>query len=130
MKNKFAADTMAIIRRLEKRMLPQNIKLIFEEIEKGKSELIIPAMALAEIGYLSEKEKIETNLQEVKTYIAKHSSVTIVPITHEIIEETFRIDDIPELHDRIIAATAKHLGIELITNDPIIIASKYLKTLW
>jgi predicted nucleic acid-binding protein len=42
----------------------------------------------------------------------------------------FEISDIPELHDRIIAATAIHRNAPLITNDPVIAASKFLKTLW
>ncbi len=37
---------------------------------------------------------------------------------------------IPELHDRLIAGTAKYLQKELITNDPVIAKSKHVKTIW
>ncbi len=63
-------------------------------------------MVLAEIGYLSERKRIDTNLQEVKDYCKKYSSVHIEAIIEEIIHKSFEIDDIPELHDRIIAGTA------------------------
>ena len=44
-----------------------------------------------------------------------------------IIKTTFEIKDIPELHDGLIAGTARHLNIPLITNDPVILKSKSVK---
>ena len=40
------------------------------------------------------------------------------------------ITDIPELHDRLIAATARIHNVELITNDPVIQASAFVRTIW
>ena len=97
---------MTLVLRLEKRRLNRKIKAIFEAMEEGDMKLIVPAMVLAEIGYLSEKRKIDTNLSEVKKYSRKYPTVQIEPITDEIIYKSFEIDDIPELHDRIIAGTA------------------------
>lgn len=91
---------------------------------------MIPAMVLAEIGYLSERNKIDTNLHEIHDYCKKFPTVTIEPITAEVIYRSFEIDDIPELHDRIIAGTAFSINLELITNDPMIIKSKYVSTIW
>lgn len=68
MKNSFVTDTMALILRLERRKLSQKVKAIFERVENGKAEIIIPAMVLAEVGYLAEKGRIETNLEDVKEY--------------------------------------------------------------
>lgn len=39
-------------------------------------------------------------------------------------DKIFEIKDIPELHDRLIAGTAKYLNLPLITNDPIILKSE------
>jgi len=128
--SRFVTDTMAVILRLEGRKLSQKIKAIFENAENGKGKLIIPVMVLAEIGYLSEKERIETNLNEVKDYSLKYESIEIEPITEEIIVKTFEINDIPELHDRIIAGTAFQKGLKLITNDPIISDSSFVKVIW
>ena len=130
MNSRFVTDTMAVILRLEGRKLSQKIKAIFENAENGKGKLIIPVMVLAEIGYLSEKERIETNLNEVKDYSLKYESIEIEPITEEIIVKTFEINDIPELHDRIIAGTAFQKGLKLITNDPIISDSSFVKVIW
>ena len=130
MNSNYVADTMAVVLRLEKRKLSRKVKAIFEEAEKGNTTLFVPAMVLAEIGYLSERNKIDTNLKEVKDYCQKHPTVHIEPITEEIIHKSFEIDDIPELHDRIIAGTAHQKNLELITNDPMIVDSKYVSTIW
>lgn len=130
MNNSYVSDTMAIVLRLEKRKLKRKVKTIFENVEKGKTTLLIPAMVLAEIGYLSEKSKIDTNLKEIERYCRKYPSIQIQPITDEIIYKSFEIDDIPELHDRIIAGTAYHKNLELISSDSIITDSKYVSTVW
>ncbi len=43
---------------------------------------------------------------------------------------TSEITDIPELHDRIIAATAVLLGLSLISKDSVIGKSAFLETIW
>jgi len=65
-KNSFTADTMALILRLERRKLGQKAKAIFISAEKGEVEIIIPAMVLVELGYLSERKRIETSLNDLK----------------------------------------------------------------
>ncbi len=121
---------MALVLRLEKRKLSQKVKAIFESAENGNAEIIIPVMVLAEVGYLAEKGRIETNLKDVKKYYSKQESISVEPISEEIIEKAFEIDDIPELHDRIISGTALKKGLELITNDPIISSSMFVKVIW
>jgi len=121
---------MAFILRLEGRKMPDKSKALFEQAEQGVAEIIIPAMVLAEIGYLAEKGKIDADLEKVKQYFHSHKNVTELPLTFEIIKTAFSIDDIPELHDRLIAATGKELNIKIITNDYEIQASEHVKTVW
>ncbi len=130
MNHSYVTDTMAIILRLEKRRLSKKIKNIFDKIEDGKIRLLVPAMVLAEIGYLSEKNRIDTNLQQISDYCSRYPTVKYKSISYKIIKKSFEIDDIPELHDRIIAGTAYYNNLDLITNDPIIIASRYVSTVW
>ena len=130
MSNSYVADTMALVLRLERRRLPQEVKAVFEEAENNNTGIFIPAMALAEIGYLSERSRIETSLTEVKSYCSAHKLIKVEPITDLIIEKSFQINDIPELHDRIIAGTAYSMEFQLLTNDPIISKSKYISVVW
>jgi len=128
--SKFVTDTMAYILHLEKRRMPDTTKTIFSNAEKGEDEIVIPSMVIAEIAYLSEKNRIDTNLDQVQNHIKTTHSFKEQPLNSEIIKASFEIDDIPELHDRLIAGTAKHLNCGLITNDPVIEKSKQVKTIW
>jgi predicted nucleic acid-binding protein len=125
----FIADTMAVILWMEKRKMPQKAKTLFINAEKNEVRLYVPAMVLAEIGYLSEKKKIEVTLPDTIAYLNKHN-VLIHAIDVDVIRSAFEITDIPELHDRLIAASGKVHGYPIITNDPKIIASKFVSTVW
>ena len=130
MKIDYVADTMAIVLRLENRKLPARVKTIFNDVESGHQRLAIPAMALAELGYLAEKKRIETSLSALDDYIDRYPLIAIEPMTADIIHQTFLISNISELHDRIIAATAVCLDAMLVTNDPIISASGCVRVVW
>ncbi len=128
--SKFVTDTMAYVLHLEKRKMPETTKNIFLNAENGTTEITVPAMVIAEIGYLSEKKRIDLSLNDVSEHLGKSSNFKEQPLNNEIITTAFLIDDIPELHDRLIAGTAKQLNQELITNDPVITKSKHVKTIW
>jgi len=130
MQNRYAADTMALILYLEKRKLSKAVTNIFSEVENGNIELIIPSMAIAELGYLAERNRIDTNLTEVRKLLTHFKNVKIEPLKLEIVEAAFRIKTIPELHDRLIAATSVICNASLITNDPVIQASGSVKVIW
>lgn len=91
MNDNYVTDTMALVLRLEKRRLTRKVKAIFEDVEKGNIKLVVPVMVLAEIGYLSERNKIDTNLNEVKDYSQRHPTVQIESITEEIIHKSFSL---------------------------------------
>jgi predicted nucleic acid-binding protein len=127
--NKYVADTMAIILWIEKRKMPQKAKGIFGMAENSEAMLYVPAMVFAEIGYLSEKSKIDITLQDAFSYVNDHG-FHFCAMDIEIIRNAFEINDIPELHDRLIAAAGKVYGCPVITNDSKIIASKFVSTVW
>lgn len=126
----FVSDTMALILHLEGRKMPIKAKSIFKKADLGEVHIHIPSMVFAEIGYLSERGKIELTLEKVERFLSDKKTYSIYPLTLEVIKSTFEIDDIPELHDRIIAGTAKLLASKLITNDPKIEASRLVETVW
>ena len=128
--NKYISDTMALILRLEKRKMPAQIKKLYELAEQGKAEIFIPAIVFSEIGYLSEKNKIDADLEMVKQYLSAHPKIKELPLNLKTVKTAFSIDDIPELHDRLIAASGKELDVEIITNDSEIQESRHVKTIW
>lgn len=126
----FVADTMAVILWLEKRRMPQKVKDIFVTAEAKEVVLYIPGMVLAEIGYLSEKGRVEVTLQSVLDWLGVHDNILIHSLDGQGIKSAFEITDIPELHDRLIAASGRMLNCPVITNDPKIVASEFISALW
>jgi predicted nucleic acid-binding protein len=126
----YVTDTMALVSYLGKRKLPPSVKQIFQLADSGSVQILIPSIVLVEIGYLSEKGRIDVNLNDVLKHVADFSTYLEQSLTFNIVIESYKILDIPELHDRLIGGTAKFLDLELITNDPFIQASEFVKTVW
>jgi PIN domain nuclease of toxin-antitoxin system len=126
----YITDTMAIVSYLGKRKLPVSVKSIFQSADLGALQILIPAIVLVEIGYLSEKGRIDISIDDVLNHISTFPTYLEQPLTFILIVEAYKITDIPELHDRLIGATSKFLNLELITNDPLIQASAFVKTIW
>lgn len=127
----YVTDTTGLIRHLARsKKQGRNAKEIFENVDKGNCVVFIPAMVLMEILYLSEKNRISTTLPDVTNLIQGSTNYLIYPITGEVVQKAKGITDIPELHDRIIAATAAILGLDLISKDGVIGKSAFLKTIW
>jgi len=127
--NKYVTDTQAIIKFMNgDKVISTGITSIFKDTDKGKNIIIIPSIVLFEIAYLHEKSRIPVSVNDLEGIL--NSSVNYIEekLSLEIIKSAFQIKDIPELHDRLIAGTARHLDIPLITNDPVILKSRYVKT--
>ncbi len=88
---------------------------------------MIPAAVLFEIAYLHEKGRISVSLQTIRDILEQAVNYVEEPLSSEIIATAFEIDDIPELHDRLIAGTARYLNAPLLTNDPVILNSQCVK---
>ena len=102
------ADTVALVLHLEKRTMGTAVDQAFQDVEQKKAQLLLPAMVFAEIMYLSERKRITATLSDVETYLTTQTSCNAAPLTLEIMKAAQTITDIPELHDRLIAATAVH----------------------
>ena len=83
-----------------------------------------------EILYLSERRRIPLGLATLEELLTQSSNYAVVPIGLEVVKAAAAIDDIPELHDRLIAGTAAWLGIPILTNDLVMRSSQHVQTLW
>jgi predicted nucleic acid-binding protein len=126
----YVTDTVGLILYLEKRKSGASAEQIFDSAENGQIIIHIPAMVFAEILYLSEKKRISANLTDVIQLFQNFPNFKQFPMNSDVIKSAEQITDIPELHDRIISATARHLNLELITNDTKIQNSAYVQTIW
>jgi PIN domain nuclease of toxin-antitoxin system len=128
--SEYATDTMGLVLWLEKRRMSAQAQAIFVAAEAGQTVIHIPGIVFAEVLYLSEKGRIGLSLSDVAFHMQRFSHFRECPLSQVVIETAGTISDIPELHDRLIAATARWLNVALITNDPMIQSSAFVSTVW
>ena len=95
--------------------------------------LYVSAVSMAEILYLDEKGRLPAGyLSKVLAEVRRpDSGIAETPFTARVVEVMARVpkDLVPDLPDRMIAATALHLGLPLVTADHRIRAAS-LHTVW
>jgi len=123
----YVTDTQALIKFMQgKKVINDKAHQAFLSADNGDNTIIIPAIVLMEILYLFEKNRIDIGLFRAEE-LFKSQNYQFEPLGLEILETAAEITDIPELHGRLIAATARYLDIPIITNDPQIINSRFVK---
>ncbi len=128
--NNFVVDTIALILYLEKRQMGDSVKVAFAKMERQEATIYIPGMVVSELLYLSERGRIQATVANVVDLLARFQSCQECPLSIAVIKAAAEINDIPELHDRLIAGTARLLNAPLLTNDSIIQKSHFLQTIW
>jgi PIN domain nuclease of toxin-antitoxin system len=131
----FVADTHAVIWYLSssKRLSPK-VRAIFQKATAGHGHIIISSVVLVETIFLVQRERLGEEV--VKTLLAltedPGDGIYIYPLNKAVVQALshFGPAAIPELADRIIAATAIHLNLPLLTADASIQTSKLVKTIW
>jgi len=108
---------MGLVLRIERRKLGPTAKSVFDSVESGNATVYVPALVFAEILYLSERQRIGLSLHRVADYLKQFSNCKGYPMDFAVIQSAAQITDIPELHDRLIAGTARFLNFDLITNE-------------
>ncbi|WP_420629650.1 PIN domain-containing protein [Candidatus Leptofilum sp.] len=126
----YSIDTVGLVLYLEKRRLGANAQAALQQAEAQQATIFIPAMVFAEILYLSEKKRIALTFKELFAFLDVQSSFVELPLDQCVIQAAYEIKDIPELHDRLIAASAKVKAHPLITNDVTIQNSTFVTTIW
>lgn len=98
-----------------------------------RKKIAVSAITLAEVVYLSEKGRIPAGTLEamLKALRRPDGALQEIPLDSGIVEkmQNFTRLDIPDMPDRIVAATALRLGVPVISRDREIHASS-LTTIW
>ena len=128
------ADTHAVIWCLfQDSRLSLKARSYIEQVTLAGDQIAFSSITLAEIVYLTERNRIpvETFVQLLEIVDTGRSVWIEVPFGREVAFAMQQVDraQVPELPDRIIAATAFHLGVPVITRDHKIQASN-ISTIW
>jgi PIN domain nuclease of toxin-antitoxin system len=100
--------------------LSLDLKTQIDEIRNRNGRLLIPTIVLAEAFYIAEKGKVQFDFVELYRLIREHAEFAIVGFGTEIFDAVIRVHDVPELHDRIIVATARFYDAGILTKDQVI----------
>jgi PIN domain nuclease of toxin-antitoxin system len=100
---------------------------------EGTDSVGVSAISLVEIVYLEEKRRLPAGIfARIASVLATSTGALVaIPIDASIAQALTRVsrESVPDMPDRIIVATALHLGVPLISRDAKIQASS-IKTIW
>lgn len=104
-----------------------------EEAIRAARDVYVSAISLVETVYLAERGRVPmAALQRLRSALDDPASGLIVaPVNADVADALLRIprDLVPDMPDRIIAATALQLGVPLVTRDQRI-HSAGIKAIW
>jgi len=128
------ADTHAVVWYLaEDARLSQSAKKVFEVSAQNGEQIAISAISLVEIVYLVEKGRIPAGrfTQLMKALNEPDSLLIDVALTPTIARTLSKVsrEQVPDMPDRIIAATALNLRVPVISRDGKISLSD-ITTIW
>lgn len=118
---------------LDSKKLPKAVYSLIDEAAASDTPTYVSAISLVEIAYLVERGRIASDAFDrfANELSRSDPAFTVVPLDTQIASTLRRVSRelVPDMPDRIIAATALHLGLPLITRDRRLQSSK-IQTIW
>lgn len=129
------ADTHTLIWYITKpNYLSTEAYAALENTSNEEYPIFLSSISMVEICYLTEKGRISPIvLERIKLAMSqKDSVIEVIPLDYKIALTIQQIDRtiVPEMPDRIIAATALYLGLPLVTKDHKIRDLSVIQTIW
>jgi len=127
----FVTDTHALLWWfIDSPKLSSRVSDIFKKCEKGESVIFIPSIVIAEALSIFEKKRVPFDFKKLFKKIYESENFVIVALDYFILQKMVDLEDVFELHDKIIAATAKYLNLPIITKDKTLQNAASIKTVW
>lgn len=103
---------------------------VFEECETGESIIFTPSIVIAEALGIFDKKRVSFDFKKLLKQINESEHFVIVALDYNILQKMVELKEVPELHDKIIASTAKYLNLPIITKDKVLQEIPHIKTVW
>jgi PIN domain nuclease of toxin-antitoxin system len=134
MASKYVLDTHALIWYLEgSPRLSTRAKAI---VDDSSNQLVVPMIVLAEAAFLVERSRVAiSSVPNLLSDVQADPCIEVYPLNWDVFQQTLIAASIPEMHDRLIVATALHLQslghtTSLITRDMAITQSGLIPIIW
>ena len=128
---KFVVDTHALwwYLRSPERLTPA-ASAVFRLAETGNATIVVPAIAVAELYYLSVKLGQALPPYDLLSALDGVGGIELSDLGRAQLERLDWFPEIPEMHDRLIAAEAAALDSPVITRDGTLVDSRQVETIW
>jgi len=93
-------------------------------------EIIVSPLVLAELVIIAEKQRVVFDMTAAITLLKSAPGFRFVDLTAKMALRTQQLSALPDIHDRLIVATALEYGATLLTADLAIIASGVVPVAW
>ena len=130
-RTRFVADTHALwwyFRSPER--LSVAASAVFRLAETGNATVVVPAIVVAEFYYLSVKLGSPLGASALLEALDSVDGIELSDLGRAQLERLDRFPEIPEMHDRLIAAEADALGAAVVTRDEALATSERVPTIW
>jgi PIN domain nuclease of toxin-antitoxin system len=133
--SRYVTDTHALYWHLtnDPRLSP-GARQVFHEADVGLHQILVPGIALIEMVYLVERGRLDADLVDrvfilLDTIAGSYAVASLDQGTARALRDVPR-SVIPDLPDRVIVATARQLGLPLITRDAKIHNAGVVPLIW
>lgn len=103
---------------------------IFRNLERREAIGFVPWIVVAELHYLTRKRANAHSVGEILGLLDRAPALRLEGLTRRHLVAFDRLIDIPEMHDRMIAAVGLLHDATVVTRDPDIQAHPLLRAVW
>ena len=103
---------------------------VFQLAETGNAVVVVPAIVVAEFYYLSVKLGSPLEPSALLETLDSVGGIELSELGRAQLERLDRFPEVPEMHDRLIAAEADVIGAPVVTRDEALAASTGISTIW
>lgn len=110
--------------------LSATARQILDDAFLGQHEIVISPIVLAELILIAEKQRAPFHLPQVIAALTTTPAFQLVSLSPAMALYSQQLLALPDIHDRLIVATALTFGATLITQDQTITQSGLIPVIW
>lgn len=110
--------------------LGQGAEAAFGELERRQALGLVPFIVVAELHYLTGKQRRMLSVEEILRLVDRSSSLRLEALTRRHLLAFGQLSEIPEMHDRFIGAVALVHNAPVISRDSVLRDRSRIEVIW